>query len=175
MRRFIRWLVGVAIVQALVLLFLAWLLPGFSLGEFRRAVPSALLISAVLALAWPFIYTIAGRFHPALFPVLTFVLTGFVIYLVGQVNVEGFRGEVIAGVGGHPDYAGAAIRSRDGLSVVALPTVRGGRRTLVERLSAPASTSRSDVDVVVTELGTADLRGLSDAERARALLTAWGE
>jgi len=94
---------------------------------------------------------------------------------IGQVNVEGFRGEVIAGVGGHPDYAGAAIRSRDGLSVVALPTVRGGRRTLVERLSAPASTSRSDVDVVVTELGTADLRGLSDAERARALLTAWGE
>ena len=91
MRRFIRWLVGVAIVQALVLLFLAWLLPGFSLGEFRRAVPSALLISAVLALAWPFIYTIAGRFHPALFPVLTFVLTGFVIYLVGQVNVEGFQ------------------------------------------------------------------------------------
>jgi acyl-CoA hydrolase len=93
----------------------------------------------------------------------------------GQVNVEGFAGDVIAGVGGHPDFAGAAVRSREGLSVVALPTVRGGRRTLVERLSAPASTTRSDVDVVVTELGTADLRGLSDAERSRALRTVWGD
>lgn len=92
----------------------------------------------------------------------------------GQVNVEGFAGDVIAGVGGHPDYAGAAVRGRDGLSVVALPTVRGGRKTLVKRLSAPASTTRSDVDVVVTELGTADLRGLSDAERARALAAVWG-
>lgn len=93
----------------------------------------------------------------------------------GQVNVEGFAGDVIAGVGGHPDYAGAAVCSRDGLSVVALPTVRGGRRTLVQRLSAPASTTRSDVDVIVTELGTADLRGLSDAERTRALRSVWGE
>ena len=91
MRRFIRWFVGLAIVQALVLLLLAWLLPGFSLGEIQRAIPSALLISGLLALAWPFIYLIAGRFHPALFPVLTFLLTGFVIYLVGTVQVEGFR------------------------------------------------------------------------------------
>ena len=64
---------------------------GFSLGEFSRAVPSALLISAVLALTWPFIYTIAGRFHPALFPCPDICATGFVIYLIGQVNVEGFQ------------------------------------------------------------------------------------
>jgi acyl-CoA hydrolase len=92
---------------------------------------------------------------------------------VGQVNVEGFAGDVIAGVGGHPDFAGAAVRSADGLSVVALPTVRGGRRTLVERLGAPTSTTRSDVDVVVTELGVADLRGLDDGERRRALRAVW--
>lgn len=93
----------------------------------------------------------------------------------GQVNVEGFAGDVIAGVGGHPDYAGAAVRSRDGLSVVALPTVRGGRTTLVDRLSVPSSTTRSDVDMVVTEFGTADLRGLSDGERTRALRTVWAQ
>jgi acyl-CoA hydrolase len=93
----------------------------------------------------------------------------------GAVNVEGFAGDVVAGVGGHPDFAGAAVRSLTGLSVVALPTVRGGRRTLVERLAAPASTSRSDVDVVVTELGIADLRGLDDRERAASLRTIWGD
>jgi acyl-CoA hydrolase len=92
----------------------------------------------------------------------------------GQVNVEGFAGDVIAGVGGHPDYAGAAVRGLEGLSVVALPTVRGGRPTLVERLSAPVSTTRSDVDVVVTEHGAADLRGLADHERTAALRGIWG-
>lgn len=92
----------------------------------------------------------------------------------GQVNVEGFAGDVVAGVGGHPDFAGAAARSLSGLSIVALPTVRGGRRTLVERLAAPASTTRSDVDVVVTELGVADLRGLDDSERTAVLQAIWG-
>ncbi|WP_242532460.1 acetyl-CoA hydrolase/transferase C-terminal domain-containing protein [Nocardioides sp. S5] len=100
--------------------------------------------------------------------------TALEIDLTGQVNVEGFGADVIAGVGGHPDYAGAAVQAIDGLSVVALPTVRGGRRTLVDRLSTPTSTTRSDVDVVVTENGIADLRGLSDAERTRALRSIWG-
>jgi acyl-CoA hydrolase len=45
----------------------------------------------------------------------------------------------------------------------------------VERLGAPASTSRSDVDVVVTELGVADLRGLDDRERKAALQAIWGD
>jgi acyl-CoA hydrolase len=105
---------------------------------------------------------------------LVAINTALEVDAVGQVNVEGFGGDVIAGVGGHPDFAGAATRSATGLSVVALPTVRGGRPTLVERLGAAASTTRSDVDVVVTELGTADLRGLDDRERAAALRAIWG-
>jgi acyl-CoA hydrolase len=44
---------------------------------------------------------------------------------------------------------------------------------LVERLSAPVTTPRSDVDVVVTEHGAADLRGLDDRERERALRALW--
>jgi acyl-CoA hydrolase len=44
---------------------------------------------------------------------------------------------------------------------------------LVDRLSAPVSTSRSDVDVVVTEHGSADLRGLTDSERIVALREIW--
>jgi acyl-CoA hydrolase len=35
------------------------------------------------------------------------------------------------------------------------------------------STPRADVDLVVTELGVADLRGLDDRERARALRSIW--
>lgn len=91
----------------------------------------------------------------------------------GQVNVQGVGDDVMAGVGGHPDFAVGASRSHTGLSVVALPTVRGGQPTLVEQLSAPTSTARSDVDVVVTELGVADLRALDDRQRRRALTALW--
>ena len=101
------------------------------------------------------------------------VNTALEIDLTGQVNVEGVHGLPVAGIGGHADYALAASRSR-GLSVIALPTRRGGRTTLVERLSTPTSTARSDIDVVVTELGAADLRGLPDSQRSEALLQIWG-
>jgi acyl-CoA hydrolase len=40
-------------------------------------------------------------------------------------------------------------------------------------LSVPASTARCDIDVVVTEHGIADLRGLDDEERRRALIALW--
>lgn len=101
------------------------------------------------------------------------VNTALEIDLTGQVNVEGVDGVPVAGIGGHADYALAASRSR-GLSVVALPTRRSGHTTLVERLSTPTSTARSDIDVVVTEMGAADLRGLPDSQRSEVLLQIWG-
>jgi uncharacterized membrane protein YvlD (DUF360 family) len=91
MRHLIRWIIVTAIIQCVVLLFLAWALPGFSLGETKTALLSAAIISIVLALAWPVINVIAGRFHPILFPILSFGLSGLAIYLVGVVDVEGFR------------------------------------------------------------------------------------
>ncbi|MGD9961393.1 acetyl-CoA hydrolase/transferase C-terminal domain-containing protein [Nocardioides sp.] len=94
--------------------------------------------------------------------------TALQIDLLGQVALEAPGGRA-AGIGGHADYAYAASRSAGGLSIIALPSSRAGRSTLVERLQLPASTPRSVVDVVVTEHGHADLRGLSDAERAHAI------
>ena len=47
-----------------------------------------------LAIAWPFIYRISARFHPLLFPLLTFGLTGMVVYLVGWAD-DGVEGVVI--------------------------------------------------------------------------------
>jgi acyl-CoA hydrolase len=92
----------------------------------------------------------------------------------GQVNVEGTATSVLGGIGGHPDYAAAATRSVGGLSIVAVPTAHHGQPTMVERLSRPVSTPAHDVDVVVTERGLADLRGLSRPERYRALGRLWG-
>jgi acyl-CoA hydrolase len=51
--------------------------------------------------------------------------------------------------------------------------MRGKHPTLVDTLSAPVSTASHDVDVVVTENGSADLRGLGRFERRRAIERLW--
>jgi hypothetical protein len=93
----------------------------------------------------------------------------------GQANAEGLEpeGGSVGGIGGLPDYAGAAALFVGGLSVIALPSTHRGATTLVECLSRPATVAGHDVDVVVTERGCADLRGLSRSERRRALEALW--
>jgi acyl-CoA hydrolase len=102
------------------------------------------------------------------------VNTAVELDLDGQVNVEGTAASALGGIGGHPDYAAAAARSVGGLSIVAVPSTHNGRPTLVPALSRPVSTPAHDIDVVVTERGAADLRGLSRPERRQALLRLWG-
>ncbi|MFI5957576.1 acetyl-CoA hydrolase/transferase C-terminal domain-containing protein [Cryptosporangium sp. NPDC051539] len=92
--------------------------------------------------------------------------------LDGQVNVEGIGGAALGMIGGHPDFAAAGVRG-PGLSVIALPSRHATGSTLVERLSRPVTTASHDVEVVVTEHGIADLRGLDRGERRRALRGLW--
>jgi acyl-CoA hydrolase len=107
-------------------------------------------------------------------PPLVAVNTALEIDLDAQVNVESVGGSAVAGVGGHPDFAFAAARAPSGLSIIALPSEHHGASTLVAQLSAPVSTPSHDVDVVVTERGAADLRGLDRTERRRSLEVLWG-
>jgi acyl-CoA hydrolase len=95
--------------------------------------------------------------------------TALQVGLDGAVNVEAVAGRVVAGPGGHPDFSAGASRSPGGFSVVALPSTSGTTSTIVARPDV-VSTPRSDVDVVVTEHGVADLRGLDDAHRAERLI-----
>ena len=92
--------------------------------------------------------------------------------LTGQVNAEALGERQVAGIGGQFDFVtGAALGG--GRSVIALPsTGRGGAVSrIVARLApgTPVTTPRHLVDCVVTEFGRADLRGLSDVQRAREL------
>src|SRR5262245_22698668 len=94
------------------------------------------------------------------------------IDLTGQVNAEALGWRQVAGVGGQFDFvAGAGLGG--GRSVIALPsTGRGGEVSrIVARLEAgtPVTTPRHLVDYVVTEFGRAELRGLSEDQRAREL------
>jgi acyl-CoA hydrolase len=88
----------------------------------------------------------------------------------GQINVEGVGDKVVGGIGGHPDYCAAAAKIRNGLSIIAMPSSTNGHSPLVSQLSRPVSTPGYDIDLVVTELGHADLRG-ADWTRRRELIT----
>lgn len=95
--------------------------------------------------------------------------TAVQVGLDGAVNVERVGDRVIAAVGGHADFCVGASRSPGGVSVVALrSTTSSGRSTIVPQVDV-VSTQRSDVDVVVSEHGIADLRGVSDAQRMARL------
>lgn len=96
------------------------------------------------------------------------------IDLTGQVNAETLGPRQVAGIGGQFDFALSASRSRGGANVIALPSTgrEGAVSRIVSRL-APGSavtTPRFLADVVVTEHGTARLRGRSERERAAALM-----
>ncbi len=94
--------------------------------------------------------------------------------LFGQVNSEGFGPIPMSAAGGLPDFCSAAHRSRDGGSIIALPSVdsTGKKSRIVARPSetAPITLARSEVDYVVTEYGIADLRGKTACEIAAALV-----
>lgn len=90
--------------------------------------------------------------------------------LTGQVNAEALGDRYIGLVGGQVDYVRAANASDDGCAIVALPSTAAGRSRIVARLSGPVTTARSDIGVVVTEHGAADLRGASLRERIRRMI-----
>jgi hypothetical protein len=96
--------------------------------------------------------------------------TALQVGLDGSVNVERVGHRVIAAIGGHSDFCAGASRSVGGLSIIAVrSTTARGDSTIVGRVDV-VSTQRSDVDVVVTEHGVADLRGCDDAVRADRLI-----
>lgn len=92
--------------------------------------------------------------------------------LTGQVNAEQSGNQYLGGTGGQVDYVRAGSRSLGGRSIIALPaTAKGGKISrITATLSGPVTTARSEVDVIVTEFGAAELKGQTLAERARRLV-----
>lgn len=88
--------------------------------------------------------------------------------LRGQANAELAGMRYAGAVGGQPDYFRAARRSSGGLAILAMTSTAGkaNRSRVVLRLNEGyVSAAQSDVDVIVTEYGTADIRATTFAER----------
>lgn len=94
--------------------------------------------------------------------------------LAGRVNAEWLGRRRVSAPGGLPDFAGAARRSRDGISIIALPATDFSRQhsRIVKQLAAHVAptVTGSEVDMVVTEYGVADLRGCDENTRAKRLV-----
>lgn len=92
----------------------------------------------------------------------------------GQVCAESVGTRHVSGSGGQVDYVRGAVLSPGGKSFIAFPsTAAGGKISRITPTLTPGAivtTSKNDVDYIVTEFGMAKLRGKSLAQRAKALI-----
>jgi acyl-CoA hydrolase len=95
------------------------------------------------------------------------------IDLSGLAHAEATPRGPVSGPGGASDFC-AGARGLDGLRILVLPSTAGDGT--ISRIVAagtgvgPVSLGRFDTDLVITEHGIADLRGASQADRARRLV-----
>lgn len=87
--------------------------------------------------------------------------------IYGNVNSSHIMsGDVVSGVGGASEFALNAY-----LSVILIPsTARGGNISCIVPMSTHVDVPEHGVDILVTEQGVADLRGLTPKERAERII-----
>lgn len=94
--------------------------------------------------------------------------------LLGQVAADTLGTRQFSGVGGQVDFVRGARGSKGGRSIIAMPSTaaRGKVSRIVPALvqGQAVTTSRNDVDYIVTEHGIAALRGKTVRQRAEALI-----
>lgn len=96
------------------------------------------------------------------------------IDIMGQVVSTSAGLRQISGVGGQVDFVRGANLSKGGRAIMAMPSTTGkGKISKIVPFLDPGSavtTSRNDVNYVITEHGIAQLRGKSLRQRAEALI-----
>jgi acyl-CoA hydrolase len=96
------------------------------------------------------------------------------IDLLGQCGSESLGHAPYSGTGGQSDFVRAANRSRGGKAFIVLPsTAKGDTISRIVPSLSPGThvtTSKNDINYVVTEYGVAQLRGKSAQQRARELI-----
>lgn len=91
--------------------------------------------------------------------------------LLGQVNSEVVGGQYIGALGSQVDTFRATRLASSGLAIVAMPSLGpNGSTQIVPALSGPVTSLQSDIDMVITEYGVADLQGTTAAQRAERLI-----
>ena len=93
---------------------------------------------------------------------------------LGQCGSESLGPAPYSGTGGQADFVRAANRSRGGKAIIVLPsTAKDDSISRIVPTLTPGThvtTSKNDINYVVTEYGVAQLRGKSAKQRAEALI-----
>ena len=93
---------------------------------------------------------------------------------IGQCGSESLGYKVYSATGGQGDFVRAANRSKGGKSFIVLPaTAKDDTVSRIVPMLTPGThvtTSKNDVNYVVTEYGVAQLRGKSIQQRTAALI-----
>ncbi|MEI2774890.1 MAG: acetyl-CoA hydrolase/transferase C-terminal domain-containing protein [Tetrasphaera sp.] len=93
------------------------------------------------------------------------------VSLDGSLGAEVVAGRYVGAVGGQGDFFRASRTAPAGAAILALASTHpNGDSRIVASLSGPVTSTKSDVDYVVTEWGIADLRGKTLSERRRDLI-----
>jgi len=97
------------------------------------------------------------------------------IDLLGQCGSESLGPVPYSGTGGQADFVRAANRSRGGKAFIVLPaTAKDDSITRIVPTLTPGthvSTSKNDINYVVTEFGVAQLRGKTGKQRAQEMIS----
>ncbi|MBO5333527.1 MAG: acetyl-CoA hydrolase/transferase family protein [Clostridia bacterium] len=95
--------------------------------------------------------------------------------LLGQVVSDTIGLNQFSGVGGQVDFVRGATMSKGGRSIIAMPSTAKGDTIskIVPKITdySAVTTTRNDVNYIVTEFGIAQLKGKTMRERARALIS----
>lgn len=113
--------------------------------------------------------TVISR-HPQFISVNSAVEVDF----FGQVCAESIGTRHISGTGGQSDFVRGAVQSTGGKSFIAFPsTAQKGTVSRIRPTLTPGAlvtTSKNDVDYIVTEYGAAKLRGKTLSQRTKGLI-----
>lgn len=100
---------------------------------------------------------------------------GLEVDFFGQVCAESVGSRHVSGSGGQADYVRGATQSKGGKSFIAFTsTAKNGTISRIKPALTPGAivtTSKNDVDYIVTEYGMAKLRGKSLSQRTKALIS----
>lgn len=100
--------------------------------------------------------------------------SALLVDLLGQVAADTLGTMQYSGVGGQVDFVRGAARSRGGRSIIAMPATaaKGTQSRITAALmnGQAVTTSRNDVDYVVTECGIAKLKGKTVRQRSEELI-----
>ncbi len=122
---------------------------------------------------WPIHYVNDARTISKLDNMIS-VNSALEVDLMGQVCAEAIGVKQYSGIGGQMDFVRGATWAKGGKSFIALTsTAKKGTLSRISAALAPGttvSTSRNDVDNIVTEYGVAALRGQTLPERAKRLI-----